>query len=1308
MDDCAPPPFQSTDAPEGVSLALVDALSLLSGAGHGQLDSAIEASLRRLSGDLGARAFLYFRRSPVGWLLVHFLDMARASGSTAEAHAASVPPGLRLSKIVWDGTAGQALSPSILANQLASMGLSRTAVFPMTEGEDLGGVLILARADGNWTRTQAWCAQRFALALHAASTRQQAERARADESALQMAVLARMRATLAAMHELVLEFDEEGVCIDVHCTNPKLLKGAPEALLNRTLEETLPAEIAALQRDAMIRADQGGTAHIPVYRLEIDGVENWFSLTVSRRAAIKGRFGYVFVIRDITESHHQSAENERLGHVTRNMTNMAAILDAQGRIVWSNAALDRWLPPRAEAAAPLDYLETLDPETPLAQRDRIAAALARSLPLRAEVSRRQGSAWFDVNIQPLRDETGQANGFSVIETDVTERRAAEVERNALALQARAAKERLESAIDALPDAFAYFDGAGSRLFCNSPFEALADTVEAGIRLHGIDGVTTRSGEMTLNDGRTLRLMVRPTPDGGRAILGVDITEVKTAQVKLESIIARASIATWDHDLATRETRFHPHWYEMLGFARNTPELPSAQSWSDRWRAEDRATVIGHLKAIQAGEQNDLSTEIQIRHADGSLRYVMLRGDVSLRDPQGKAIMLSGVGIDVTERRQSEERLGMILRSNRVGTWGYDGRSGEVTIDEQYAAMLGYAASELRPFTIARFHALVHPEDRANLVRNTAQIYETGSDNVIHEYRIRHRDGSWRWMQANSRVLSWTGPHRPGEEIGVVFDITERREREAALTLAKQELEEALVNQRQTEQRLADIARATDDWFWEIDASGRVTYLSSGFERSTGIERGAVMGHLAKGIARLYAVRRDDDDRAATVPFASTRQDSLILKLPAQQGREAQFIRINGAPFFDDDGTMLGQRGVGSNVTAMMRATEMAEAANEAKSRFLANMSHELRTPLTAVLGMTEMLSASSLDGTQREMLDTIRGASEGLLVILNDILDLAKIEAGKLRIEAHPFTPATLMGRINSLFLSLAVAKGLDLRFEVSPACHATRLGDENRLRQILSNLISNAIKFTSTGAIDVHMSIDDNDGLCVTVTDTGIGMTEEQVARVFNEFEQAESSTTRRFGGTGLGLSITRHLTELMGGTLVLQSQPNAGTIVTLKLPLPRAEAPAPGAPVVEAATLDLGGLRILVADDNATNRRILETLLKGLGAIPVLACDGHEAVAAYAPGAFDVLFLDISMPGLDGIQALASIRATEAATGRRTPAYAVTANAMRHQIEGYHDAGFDGHIPKPFRKEDLARALAAHVASSTQGAGKEHHPQA
>ena len=371
----------------------------------------------------------------------------------------------------------------------------------------------------------------------------------------------------------------------------------------------------------------------------------------------------------------------------------------------------------------------------------------------------------------------------------------------------------------------------------------------------------------------------------------------------------------------------------------------------------------------------------------------------------------------------------------------------------------------------------------------------------------------------------------------------------------------------------------------------------------------------------------------------------------------------------------------------------AEAATQAKSTFLATMSHEIRTPLNGVLGMVQAMAFDDLAEVQRERLDVIRQSGESLLAILNDILDISKIEAGKLELEEVEFDLAQLFVGAHSAFTALANKKGVSFALTTARRARGVYLGDPTRVRQILYNLISNALKFTEAG--EVRVAADYRGGrLQLSVTDTGVGIDPDRLASLFDKFVQADASTTRHYGGTGLGLSICRELAELMGGSIAAESEPGQGACFRVSIPLVRVAAAQTSPPVTprarEAAAPMV--LKVLAAEDNTVNQLVLKTLLHQIGAELTVVDDGEQAVAAWEREAWDVILMDVQMPRLDGPGAVRLIRQREAVTGRaRTPIIALTANVMTHQIIEYLAAGMDGCIGKPIQVSALLEALEA-----------------
>lgn len=539
-----------------------------------------------------------------------------------------------------------------------------------------------------------------------------------------------------------------------------------------------------------------------------------------------------------------------------------------------------------------------------------------------------------------------------------------------------------------------------------------------------------------------------------------------------------------------------------------------------------------------------------------------------------------------------------------------------------------------------------------------------------------------------------------------------RKNTLAVALQNKQLEQInakLQAQQLQSERLAVVAENANDSVFLMDSDGRITWVNEAFSRITGYQYDEAIGKLPGEL-----LNGEDTDQAVIDALEAGRATGKPFRLEIRNRRkdgQLIWLETNQVPMLREDGSVETVIAVERDMTAAKQYEQQlndariaAEEGARVKSEFLATMSHEIRTPMNGVIGMAQMLERTELDEEQRLYADTILGSARTLLSLINDVLDLSKMDAGEVTLSEVDFDPRACFQQTLKLFEPQAQEKGIQLHLDVAEDVPQLLNGDDRRLRQVILNLVGNAVKFTDDGAVAVSVNADhtrDHVTLRFSVKDSGIGIAPEQQSRIFERFSQADAAITRRFGGTGLGLTISRLLCEAMGGDITVRSELGQGATFSAYLRMN----PATGDAVVENAQISdyqdnaLDGLRVLVAEDNRINRLLIEKYLQDEPVELAFAMDGSEAVEQAVDFRPDVILMDMSMPVMTGLEATEAIREMEIAQPIIT---ALTANAFDSDREACLRAGMDDFLSKPINRSDLIAVLRKHcqqVASRAAG---------
>jgi len=665
----------------------------------------------------------------------------------------------------------------------------------------------------------------------------------------------------------------------------------------------------------------------------------------------------------------------------------------------------------------------------------------------------------------------------------------------------------------------------------------------------------------------------------------------------------------------------------------------------------------------------------------------------------------------------------VIESDITGYWDWDIAAGHHYYSPAAMRMLGYGPDELPP-TPDTWRVLIHPDDlestRENFRRHVAS---RGEVPFYNEARYRHKSGREVWIIWAGRVISWSATGEPLRMVGCHIDITHGKVAERAAASAQERAEASLRETTALRQAIDEHSMLS-----VADRSGRIIDVNTGFCRISGFSAEELIGQDHRLVNSGHHPKSFWVDVWKTISSGKAWRGEVCNR--AKDG-SLYWVDSTIVPYRGSNGRIEKYVSLRFEITArkeaearLIAAEAEAQAASASKSEFLANMSHEIRTPMTAILGYTELLAA---DGDRErtpphrlEYIDTIHRNGEHLLAIINDILDLSKIEAGKMTVERTATDPVQLVHDVLSLMDVKAAGKGLTLRACFETAVPARMQSDPVRLRQILVNLLGNAIKFTEVGSVTLKVACDPgSQALKIDVVDTGIGLSPEQTAKLFQAFTQADASTTRKFGGTGLGLRISKRLAEMLGGDIAVTSRQGSGSTFSLTVatgplndaemvtadqaaPVMRETARSVGASVIVPETPPLAGLRILLAEDGPDNQRLISFHLRKAGAevriaengriaVEMLTQDGTLGGALLCPPPVDLLLTDMQMPELDGYGAARLLRSK----GCTMPIVALTAHAMSGDADKCIQAGCDGYASKPIDRARLVDACLTAISA-------------
>lgn len=639
-------------------------------------------------------------------------------------------------------------------------------------------------------------------------------------------------------------------------------------------------------------------------------------------------------------------------------------------------------------------------------------------------------------------------------------------------------------------------------------------------------------------------------------------------------------------------------------------------------------------------------------------------------------------------QENKLRLEMALEGSGAGLWDWDIANNTVFYSSGWKKTLGYTDDEIK-FDFNEWADRIHPDDMENAKAKLNAYLEGQTSTYESQFRLKHKEGHYIQLLDRGKITHFNAEGKPERMTGIAFNITQITETQHKLEVSEARWNAAL--------------EGSEFGVWEWDLEKNSLFFSAKLKELYGYGKEELDPSIEFWLSTSHPDERELYKKALEDHLAGT---TPLFKI------DRRVIHRDGSyRWFQSRGMVINRNAAGSPLRVvgsvvditetknlekeLIKAKEAAESDVKAKRRFLANISHEIRTPMHAIMGLAEQLSSTDLDEQQRQYAQVINDSSHSLLNIINDVIDISKIEDGKLKIETLDFSVREVFYSCFELFKEAARKKGLRFDIDVDEKLEKNHTGDPSRLRQVLQNIISNAVKFTESGFIEIRCWKGPEALVIFECTDTGIGMNEKMKERLFQDFSQEDDSFERKYGGSGLGLAISNELVNLMNGSIAIQSEKGKGTRVRIEIPFQPAK-PLPAKQAESRVTSqdkDLTSVKLLVAEDNRFNQLLIQVMLNNHSISHDIVNNGSEAIEKIQQEHYDILLMDIQMPEMDGLEATRRIREKK---GIELPIIAITANAIEEELKQYLKEGMTDYITKPFDEQMLIDKIREHIQNA------------